>query len=50
MVDPGINLIDCVIIEVIDLLNKYGYEHKDVIRYYKNNWNLGETIVEINTK
>lgn len=23
-------------------------KNKDVIRYYKNNWNLGETIVEIN--
>ena len=23
-------------------------KNKDVIKYYKNNWNLGETIVEIN--
>lgn len=23
-------------------------KNKDVKRYYKNNWNLGETIVEIN--
>ena len=23
-------------------------KNKDVNRYYKNNWNLGETIVEIN--
>lgn len=29
--------------EVHNVLKK----HKDVIRYYKNNWNLGETIVEI---
>lgn len=32
--------------EVHNVLRK----HKDVIRYFKNNWNLGETIVEINTK
>ena len=25
-------------------------KNKDVSKYYKNNWNLGETIVEINTK
>lgn len=24
-------------------------KNKDVSKYYKNNWNLGETIVEINT-
>lgn len=30
--------------EVHKILKK----NKDVIRYYKNNWNLGETIVEIN--
>ena len=27
---------------------KKSMKNKDVIRYYKNNWNLGETIVEIN--
>lgn len=30
--------------EVHKVLNK----NKDVSKYYKNNWNLGETIVEIN--
>ncbi len=29
--------------EVHNVLRK----HKDVIKYYKNNWNLGETIVEL---
>lgn len=29
--------------EVHNVLKK----HKDVIKYYKNNWNLGETIVEL---
>lgn len=32
--------------EVHNVLRK----HKDVIKYYKNNWNLGETIVELKIK
>lgn len=29
-------------------IHKVLKKNKDVKRYYKNNWNLGETIVEIN--